>query len=238
MFKFFRKNTDESEETIRKMCIYSQNVINYISNYSFERFYYKYFNKFLREGNLDNIRIIVSHISKYIYHLNEYRKNINQSYINSSILYKNIYLSSEDFNAYLESINQVICYPAFTLTSLDENFMPEDPDSNELFVKLIIDKNSSKSVVSLASISENEYLFLPFSFFKILEVRQGSGNKDFPHIIHLSALNSDKSIEELFLDFMGKETDILEPEGLDMLCIKDSENKIIINPNLLANGNL
>ena len=48
------------------------------------------------------------------------------------------------------------------------------------------------------------------------------------------ALNSDKPIEEMFLDFMQNETDNLDPEGLDMLKLTDNDTKIIINPDLFT----
>ena len=103
-------------------------------------------------------------------------------------------------------------------------------------MKLLINQNNCKSVVSISKISESpnekEYLFPPFSFFKVLEVKQGLGTKSNPHTIYLSALNSEKPIEEMILDFILKETDNLDPEGLDMLCLTNNDNTIIINPNL------
>ena len=49
------------------------------------------------------------------------------------------------------------------------------------------------------------------------------------------ALNSDKPIEDIFIDFMESETDNLDPQGLDMLKLCDSDTKIILNPMLLSN---
>ena len=81
----------------------------------------------------------------------------------------------------MNSINQVICYPSFTSTSLEDNFFPKNMPNKQL-VKLLIDQNNCKSVVSISKISENpnekEYLFIPFSFFKVLEVKQGLGTKN------------------------------------------------------------
>jgi hypothetical protein len=150
-----------------------------------------------------------------------------------------MYLSQEDFDIYSQSIGKVICYPSFTSTSLIENsFIPNCVNKNDQFVRLIIEQNNSKSVVSISYISkfpkEKEYLFLPFSFFKIKDIEIGKGNKRNPHIIHLIAINSEKPIEEMFLDFMSKETDNLDPEGLDMLQLCENDTKIILNPNLLS----
>ena len=233
VISYFQKNTEENLELIKAFAKCSHNINNYVSNYTLESFYYKYLNKALREGDFDNFRRLSSHISKFIYHLYEFRKQNCQ--MNNKILYRNMYISPEELNVYMNSINQVICYPSFTSTSLEDNFFPKNMPNKQL-VKLLIDQNNCKSVVSISKISENpnekEYLFIPFSFFKVLEVKQGLGTKNNPHTIHLSALNSEKPIEEMILDFILNETDNLDPEGLDMLCLTNNDNTIIINPNL------
>ena len=238
MIKFFKKNTDEKEDTIEKVFNCSHSIENYVSNYTLESFYYKYLNKFLREGNFKCFITLSNHISKFIYYLYEFRRN-NISLHDKSNLFRNMYLSPEDFNIYLQSIGKVICYPSFTSTSLIENsFIPNCVNKNDQFVRLIIEQNNSKSVVSISHISkfpkEKEYLFLPFSFFKIKDIEIGKDNKRNPHIIHLIAINSEKPIEEMFLDFMSTETDNLDPEGLDMLQLCEDDTKIILNPNLLS----
>ena len=233
MIKYFQQNTDENLELIKLFVKCNHNINNYVSNYTLESFYYKYLNKALREGDFDNFKQLSSHISKFIYHLLEFRKQNNQ--MDNKILYRYMYLSTEEFNVYTNSINQVICYPSFTSTSLNDNFLPKNMPNKQL-VKLLINQNNSQSVVSISKISENpdekEYLFLPFSFFKIQKVKKGLGNEKKPHIINLLALNSEKPIEEMILDFILNETDNLDPEGLDMLYLTNNDNTIIINPNL------
>jgi hypothetical protein len=233
LIKYFQQNTDENLELIKLFVKCNHNINNYVSNYTLESFYYKYLNKALREGDFDNFKQLSSHISKFIYHLLEFRKQNKQ--MNNKILYRYMYLSTEEFNVYTNSINQVICYPSFTSTSLNDNFLPKNMPNKQL-VKLLINQNNSKSVVSISKISENpdekEYLFLPFSFFKIQKVKKGLGNEKKPHIINLLALNSEKPIEEMILDFILNETDNLDPEGLDMLYLTNNDNTIIINPNL------
>ena len=76
---------------------------------------------------------------------------------------------------------------------------------------------------------EEEFLFLPFSFFKITKVELKQGSKNDPHIIHLLALNSDEPIEEMFYDFIQNETDNLDPEGLDLLLLNYNKTKINFN---------
>ena len=241
MINYFKQNTDENEETIKNVFNCSHNIENYISNYTLESFYYKYLNKFLREGNYKSFRILSNHISKFIYHLYEYRKRTMNNYNQSNLLYRKMYLTPEDFNIYLNSIGEVICYPSFTSTSLVEKYFSPDPSNkDEQLVELIIEQNNSKSVVSISEISkfpkEKEYLFLPFSFFKIKDVKIDKGTKGHPHIINLIALTSEKPIEEMILDYMENETDNLDPEGIEMLKLCDENTRIILNPNLLINN--
>ena len=51
-----------------------------------------------------------------------------------------------------------------------------------------------------------------------------------PHKIYLIAINSEKSIEEMFENFFKKETDNLSPEGLDFFILENDNTKIIFNP--------
>ena len=76
---------------------------------------------------------------------------------------------------------------------------------------------------------EKEYLFLPFSFFKIVNVKFSEGTKQNPHIINLLAINSEKPIEEMFLYFLKNFSDSLDPEGLDIVQL--SGDRIIFNSN-------
>jgi hypothetical protein len=238
LIKYFKDNTDENLELIKAFAKCGHNINNYVSNYTLESFYYKYLNKALREGDFDNFRKLSSHISKFIYHLYDFKKKNNQmnNQMNNKRLYRIMYISPEEFNIYLNSINQVICCLSFISTSLEDNCLLNKKMSNKQLVKLLIEQNNCQTVVAISKISENpnekEYLFLPFSFFKILEVKQGLGNENSPHIIHLSALNSEKPIEEMIIDFIIKESDNLDPEGLDMLCLTNNDNTIIINPKL------
>ena len=233
--EFFKKKTGENEDLIESVFNASHNIRNYIKFYTYEGFYYKYINLFLRQGDLETFKILSSHISKFIYHLYEYRKHIIQEQ-DTSVLFRNMYISKEEFEIYENNINRVICYPSFTSTSILENaFNPINNFNNAQYVKLVIQQNNSKSVVSIGKISQNpdekEYLFIPFSFFRIIRVRK-SENENEPHVIYLMALNSEESIEEMIIDFMENVTDNLDPEGLDMLQLDEYNTKIIINNEL------
>ena len=235
---FFIKNADESEKTVREVfeCddnILDDNIKSYIQNYTKESFYYKYLNRFLREGNFDAFRTLSSHIAKFIYKLYDYREK-NLLNHKTSNLYRRLYLNKNDVKLYEQSVGRVIIYPSFTSTSIGkQNFAPSTPNPDSQLVLLIIEQNNTKSVVSIRDFSiykgEEEYLFLPFSFFKITKVELKQGSSSDPHIVHLLALNSDKPVEDMFYNFIQNETDNLNPEGLDFLILTNNNTKIIFN---------
>ena len=232
---YFKMKTGTNEQNLRKVFNYNHNIKEYISNYTVESFYYEWINKFLREGDLKSFRLLSNHLAKFIYHLKEYRKKNYQSSL--STLYRSMYISKQDLQIYLNSIGKVICYPSFTSTSIEPNLFVPNPKhlegiQNPVSVKLIIEQNNSQSIIRIKELSkysnEEEYLFLPFSFFKITNVII----KDELNLIYLTALNSEKPIEEIFLDFMENETDNLDPEGLEMIQLINNGTTLILNPTL------
>ena len=238
MIKYFKSCTNEPEEELRKIFNNIHNVQSYVSNYTLESFYYKYINKFLRKGDFHSFRIFSNHISKFIYNLLEYRKTKLQ---NTTItLYRTMRITKEEFTIYLNSIGKVICYPSFTSTS-SKNLLycPFGSDPNLILVKLIIQQNNCKSIISIRDLSEHpseeEYLCLPFTFFKITNVECKTVNIIHSDIIYLTALNSQKPIEDMFLEFMENETDNLDPEGLDMLRLTNNDTTIFLNPYIHSN---
>ena len=233
IINFFKNNTKESESTIRTVFNCKDDVNSYIKNYTAESFYYRYLNQFLRQGDFDAFRKLSSHISKFIYLLYEYRKK-NIKVHEKTELFRKMYISLDEFNNYESSKGKVICFPSFTSTTIiDGSFTPKKKNPSDLLVQLIIKQNETKSVVSISEHSvfesEKEYLFLPFSFFKIVDVKRKKGTVQNPHIINLIALNSDKPIEEMFSDFMDNITDNLDPEGLDLLKLSNNNEKIVFN---------
>ena len=240
---FFKANTDEKEEIINEVFKTDENILNdnvqtYIKNYTAETFYYRYLNKFLRIGNFEAFRILSSHVAKFVYKLYEFReKKILKE--NPNKLYRKMLLNPEDVQIYKKSVGKVICYPAFTSTSLNTNFTPNSDNDFVQLVILDIEPNNCKSTISISEYSdyknEEEYLFLPFSFFKIKKVKLCEGNEENPHIIYLKALDSEKPIEQILADFMDNETDSLNPEGLDFLILENNDEKISINPIYYSN---
>jgi hypothetical protein len=179
IINFFKYNTNESEKTIKEVFNCKDDIESYIRNYTAESFYYKYLNKFLRQGDFDSFRKLSSHISKFIYLLYEYRKDNIFSH-GKTDLFRKMYISLDEVNNYSYSIGRVICFPSFTSTSIEDGcFSPTKYNPSDHLVKLIIRQNESKSVVSISNYSKfkskKEYLFLPFSFFKIVDVRKKEG---------------------------------------------------------------
>ena len=240
---FFKANINEKEEIINEVFKTDENILNdnvqtYIKNYTAETFYYRYLNKFLRIGNFEAFRILSSHVAKFVYKLYEFReKKILKE--NPNKLYRKMLLNPEDVQIYKKSVGKVICYPAFTSTSLNTNFTPNSDNDFVQLVILDIEPNNCKSTISISEYSdyknEEEYLFLPFSFFKIKKVKLCEGNEENPHIIYLKALDSEKPIEQILADFMDNETDSLNPEGLDFLILENNDEKISINPIYYSN---
>ena len=157
-------------------------------------------------------------------------------------LYRKFYINKEDIKLYKNSEGRVICYPAFTSTSIEANaYTPYKVNPSDELVQLIIEQNNTKSAVSISEFSkypdEKEYLFLPFSFFKIKNVEMHSGSEDNPHIVNLIAIETDKPIEEMFVHFFKNETDSLNPEGLDMLKLCNNNTKIVFNEIYFKNKN-
>ncbi len=247
--EYFIKNIETPKKSVSEISEFFQNDDNilddnikmYIHNYTLEDFYYKNLNRFLREGNFEAFRILSSHVAKFIFKLYDYREK-NLSNQKNSNLYRRMYLNPNDIKLYEQSEEKVICYPSFTSTSIKKNgFVPDKNknNTNDELVLLIITQNNTKSNVLISEFSkyqyEEEYLFLPFSFFKIQKVELKKGSVTDPHLIHLLALNTDKSIEEMFLNFFDNETDNLNPEGLDLLILSENKTKIIFNPIYLSN---
>ena len=145
-----------------------------------------------------------------------------------------MYISKKELENYQSLEGNVICFPAFTSTSLlEKGFEPTKHNESDVLVQLIIEPNNNKFSVPIKEFSEfpdeEEFLFLPFSFFKIINVKYGQGNTSSPHKVYLKALKTDKTIEEMFIDFMDNETDNLIPDGLDMLLLTNHSEKIMFN---------
>ena len=131
-------------------------------------------------------------------------------------------LKLSDYYLYKISIGELICYPAFTSTSIKDISKYDFPTSiaievnnishNDISVVLIIKYNIYNTFlqkifkksyvtpcinVSKYSInpSEEEYIFPPFSFFRIDSIEERSGTPDDPHLIYMTVPKKKELLE-------------------------------------------
>ena len=116
-------------------------------------------------------------------------------------------IKSDDFEKYKNNIGEVICYPTFISTTeidvLKYGFQIETFNrTNGINVVLVIEykcNNASYPIpfINVSYIStyyaEKEYIFPPFSFFRIEKIEEGTS--DHPHIIYMSVPNKRCLIE-------------------------------------------
>ena len=228
----FQALSEENELELRKVFKLNKDIKNFVSNYTAENFYYKYINKFIKENDFLSFRYLSNQMCRFIYYLYESKKNNYQLSIET--FYKKVYITEEDLNIYSYSVGNVICEPWFSSISLDKNVPPRLAYiSNSILATIVIQQNHCPSIVNVTNLSnhpnEDEYLCLPFTFFKITNVENNMGNI----FIYLTALNSKKNIEEMYLDFMKNNTDNLDPDGLDILKISNNGISLEINEELI-----
>jgi hypothetical protein len=241
IIEFFKEKIDEKESEIEPYFNCIEEPKTFIRNYTLESFYYFYLNKFLRQGDYDAFIKLSTHISKFVYFLLQHRKK-DTNIDDKSDLYRTMTLFKEDINLYESSVGRVFCYPSFTSTSLIRGqFTPTGDKSGKEVVILEIKQNGAKNAISVEEYSkykgEKEYIFPPFSFFKISGFKRNEGTPKNPHIIQLLSIKMDKPLEETFEDFFIKETDNLDPEGLDMLILCDNNEKIEVNKKYYTSEN-
>ena len=185
-------------------------------------------NKYLRECEMENYQQISGYVSSLIYSM-EYllNKNILYGVYRNVTLYRGIMLKISDLCLYSFSINKIVCFPSFTSTSIRKNEINAFPTDlakkineldNQYCVIMVFNykyKNGNKSPVfniSKINSSEAEFLFPPFSFFKITKVEMNKGTSEEPSIICLDVPNikfnfyqSFKKGKEIFYDSYNNE---------------------------------
>ena len=119
-----------------------------------------------------------------------------------------------DFLLYKIFIGELICYPAFTSTNEEDitkynfptgtaisvNQLTPNDISVVLHIKYSCKSNNNPTPcinVDEHSVNkgEKEFIFPPFSFFKIENIVEKSGNPDDPHIIYMSVPNKKNLLE-------------------------------------------
>ena len=145
----------------------------------------------------------------YRYALKHYEKQLKIK----TILYRDITMYRLDLYSYQFCENDIICFPSFTSTTLNEklNFIPSEiankinnSDIEEKsYVKMIIRYNpqcfckpqgidiSDKSKFKI----EKEILLFPFTFLKIDKVEIHSGKENDRHLIFMTIINKGDALE-------------------------------------------
>lgn len=145
-----------------------------------------------------------------IYVFQQYAKTDPSFALNKNAkLYRRLCMRLIDVNSYRAHMNELICFPAFTSTSCkDQENFPTDMakqiniSANQVVLMKIDYKCKPGCLFDAVNVSkfsqnpgEEEYLFLPFSFFTILNVVMGEGTQQNPHIIHLRNVAKKELVE-------------------------------------------
>jgi hypothetical protein len=162
-------------------------------------------NRYLRECELNNYNLISGYVSALIYSI-QYLLSKSELYgvYYDITLYRGIMIKISDICLYKISIGKLICFPGFTSTSTRKEAITNFPTKlgkkineldNEYCVIMVFNykyKIGNKSpVFNLSRINpaEAEFLFRPFSFFKISKIEMKEGTPDDPIYIYLDVPN-------------------------------------------------
>ena len=214
---FINSSNIDEKDTITKYVnrIEEGTVKEFIKAYTGETYLCYTLNKWLR--NLDNYEYdyIKYFAGPFSYALYRYAKyNINQGIFSSKTFYRKMTIKLSDYYLYKISIGELICYPGFTSTSemdMTKYSFPTDIAKevnnitfNDITVLLIIDYSCQNFLnvtpcICVSEYSENsdeaEYIFPPFSFFRINKITEKNGSPDDPHIIYMSTPNKKNLLE-------------------------------------------
>ena len=194
-------------ECIKK--IHSGTAQEFIRVYTENTLLCYYLNKWLKKCDMEEFEKIKYFVGPFSYSLYKYAYDSKMEVNYSKKLYRNMVLKLEDFEKYKNNIGELICYPTFISTSenkyiFQSSINKNDIKSNDIYVILIIDykcNNPSYPTpcidISYFSVyyAEKEYIFPPFSFFRIEKVENRNGRRNDPHIIYLTVPNKRVLIE-------------------------------------------
>jgi hypothetical protein len=170
-------------------------------------------NKMLR--NFDNYYVELMHfIGPLYYGIFQYAlKHENKQLKVQSTLYREVTMDRLDLYSYQFCEQDIICFPSFTSTTLDNNlkFQPSD-NSKKINNDQIEEKSQVKMIIQynpygycepqgLDISKESEYptekeiLLFPFTFLRINKVEIHTGKKEDPHLIFLTIINKGDILE-------------------------------------------
>ena len=174
-----------------------------------------YLNIWLRKCDIDEFEKIKYFAGPFSYSLYKNANDNSEMKVNySKKFYRKMVIKSEDYEKYKNNIGELICYPAFTSTTEKDMTKYAFPTSttievnniksDDIYVVLLIDYKCNNSSYPTPCINvsdyllysgEKEYIFPPFSFFKIEKVENRSGISKDPHRIYMTVPNKRILIE-------------------------------------------
>ena len=172
-------------------------------------------NRWMRECDSNQYEKVKYFSGPFSYALYHYAyTNRKQGVYASKNFYRKMTIKLSDFLLYKIFVGELICYPAFTSTSEEDITKYDFPTNtaicvndltpNDVSVVLNISytcKNSSNSTPCVnaeeysVNDGEREFIFPPFSFFKIEKVVEKEGIPSNPHVIYMSVPNKKNLIE-------------------------------------------
>ena len=171
------------------------------------------FNKALR--NFEKFYIEMAYfIGPFYFGMFRYALNHPEKQLKTKAqLFRDLTLDRLDLYSYQFSVNDIICFPSFTSTTLDKNLNFEITDNSNLinndhieeksFVKMIIYYDPKGKCepqgIDISDVSqysdEKEVLLFPFTFLKINKVEIHSGKENDKHLIFMTIINKGDIIE-------------------------------------------
>ena len=209
-------DVDNPPEVIRWVNRVSEGTVKqFIEAYTGETHLCYSLNRWLRNLNDNDYNSIKYFAGPFSYALYKYAyHNKNQGVYYTKTFYRKMTIKLSEFCLYRMLVGELICYPAFTSTSEKDISKYNFPtniainvnklSSNDISVVLIIKyhcQNSSNPTPCVnaseysVNAGEEEYIFPPFSFFRIESINEKSGKPDDPHIINMSIPNKKTLLE-------------------------------------------
>ena len=190
-------------------------VSEFIEAYTGENILCYRLNRWMRNCDSNEYEKIKYFAGPFSYALYQYAyTNKNQGIYESKNFFRKMTIKFSDFLLYKIFIGEIICYPAFTSTSEEDISKYDFPTSTainvndlnpkDVSVVLRINYNckSSTNVTPCINVveysvnaGEKEFIFPPFSFFKIDKVVENSGTPNDPHIIYMTVPNKKNLLE-------------------------------------------
>ena len=193
----------------------SGTVGEFIEAYTGENILCYRLNRWMRTCDPNQYEKVKYFSGPFSYVLYQYAyKDRNQGVYATKNFYRKMTIKLSDFLLYKIFVGELICYPAFTSTSEEDITKYNFPTStainvNELTpsdVSVVLNiryqcQNSSNATPCVNAVQysvnagEKEFIFPPFSFFKIENVVDRSGIPSDPHVIYMSVPNKKYLLE-------------------------------------------